>query len=63
MFGKHSRHPLGRQRVGKTLALHDIERAISGEEIEAKAMRIAGDDSRGSAANFYNIGVGHENFP
>jgi hypothetical protein len=63
MLGKHSRHPLGRQRVGKTLALHHIERAICGKKIKARAMRIAGDDSRGSTANFDDIGVGHENIP
>jgi hypothetical protein len=38
MFGKHPRHTLGGQRVGKSLAFHDVERTISGEKIEAMAM-------------------------
>jgi hypothetical protein len=53
---------LGRQQVGKTLAFHDVERARRGKKIEAMIVQIAGDNSRGAAANRNNIGVGHENF-
>jgi hypothetical protein len=31
-------------------------------EIEAVTLRVAGDDSRGAAENFDDIGVGHERF-
>jgi hypothetical protein len=59
MFGDHPRHALGRQRVRKSLALHDVERAIGREKIEAKAMRVTSDDPRCAAANFNDIGVRH----
>jgi hypothetical protein len=53
---------LGCQGVGKTLAFYGVEAGRRGKEIETVTVGVAGDDSRGAAENFDDIGVGQESF-
>jgi hypothetical protein len=62
VFSKHPRRALGCQRVGKTLAFYGVKAGCRGKEIETVTVGVAGNDSRGAAGNFDDIGVGHESF-
>ena len=62
ILGKHPRRALGCQRVGKTLAFYGVKAGCRRKEIETVTLGVAGDDSRGAAENFDDIGVGHESF-
>ena len=62
VFGKFPRRALGCQGVGKTLAFYGVEAGHRGKEIETVTVGVAGDDSRGAAGNFDDIGVGHKSF-
>jgi hypothetical protein len=62
VFGKLPRRALGCHGVGKTLAFYGVEAGRRGKEIETVTVGVAGDDSRGAAGNFDDIGVGHESF-
>jgi hypothetical protein len=61
-LGKHPRRALGCQRIGKTLAFYGVKAGCRRKEIETVTLGVAGDDSRGAAENFDDIGVGHEGF-
>ena len=61
-MGKHPRRALGCQRVGKTLAFYGVKAGCRRKEIETVTLGVAGDDSRGAAENFDDIGVGHVSF-
>jgi hypothetical protein len=62
VFRKHARRTLGRQRVGKTLAFYGVKARYRGIEIETVILGVAGDNSRSTAGNFDDIGVGHVSF-
>ena len=62
MFRKHARRTLGCQRVGKTLAFYGVKARYRGIEIETVILGVAGDNSRSTAGNFDDIGVGHVSF-
>ena len=48
--------------AAKTLAFYGVEAGHRGEEIETVTVGVAGDNSRGAAGNFDDIGVGHKSF-
>jgi len=62
VFRKHARRTLGCQRVGKTLAFYGVKAGYRGIEIETVVLGVAGDNSRSTAGNFDDIGVGHVSF-
>jgi hypothetical protein len=49
-------------RKVNTLAFYGVKAGCRRKEIETVSLGVAGDDSRGAAGNFDDIGVGHESF-